>query len=128
MLFSSLQEPSVHTMWSPREAGLDRRADRRHARRIKALAAGLERVSADARHASAWTAPSRVSLIHPSVAIACETSLRELAARLRAGLVDPTSAEQIDRFLTDGTRSPLYGTNVAAARIEALRLLDLSAR
>jgi hypothetical protein len=126
MLFTSLQETSVHTLWLPDEAALTRRAARRQARRVVALASGLERVVADASHSPAWGAPTMSTLISRPVASASAGALSELAARLRAGLVDATSIDEIDRFLTDGVRSPLYGTDPAAARFEALRLLDLS--
>lgn len=126
MLFSSLQETSVHTLWSPSVATLDKRSARRQARRAKALADGLDRIAADARTSSAWTAPSHQALVRPQVALACEETLTELAARLRSGLIDATTIGQIDEFVTRGSSSPLYGTHVAAARFEALRLLDLS--
>lgn len=126
MLFSSLHETSVHTLWLPDEASITRRAARRQARRVTSLASGLERVVADAAHSSAWAAPTMSTLINRSVARASADTLTELAARLRAGVVDAMTVDEIDRFLTDGVRSPLYGTNAAAARFEALRLLDLS--
>ena len=126
MLFSSLQETSVHTLWLPDEASLTRRAARRQARRVASLASGLERVVADARHSPAWGSSTMSTLINRSVAAAATDTLSELAARLRAGVVDAATIDEIDRFVTDGVRSPLYGTDPASARFEALRLLDLS--
>ena len=63
-------------------------------------------------------------LVRPAVALACEQSLTAMATRLADpfATVDASAAAELNRYLTDGATSSLFGHDAEAAAADATTL------
>jgi hypothetical protein len=85
------------------------------------------------RDAASSSIPPRNRLARPIVVLSAASALAAVAAALRDDDVEltPSAVAAVRAFMTDGTGSPLYGSDPLAARraAEALRrLVDAGAR